>query len=306
VVVGMAVLATAAAAAVSSGVAMAPRAGATYPGVNGQIAFSATKGGVDQVWTMTATGSNKTRITSPPRENTDPAWNGPSTRIVFSTVPPSGTSQIFEMNPVGHLRTQITHGTRSYFDPVKNAADTKIVASGTVKGVLNLFMMNVDGTHVQRFTKLPSDDVNPDFSPDGTKVTWERDRPNGTSDIMIKNANGTGGAVQLTSGGGNDITPTYAPSGTRIGYSHIVGNKGTARIWSMNPDGTGKTKVTNNAVGTFYDNPQYSPDGGKFVFIREKSSTHPTDIFTIDTSGGNLERFTDGNFIVTGVAWGSA
>jgi hypothetical protein len=42
------------------------------------------------------------------------------------------------------------------------------------------------------------------------------------------------------------------------------------------------------------------------VFIREKNSTHPTDIFTTDTSGGNLERFTDGNFIVTGVAWGSA
>jgi Tol biopolymer transport system component len=123
---------------------------------------------------------------------------------------------------------------------------------------------------------------------------------------MSKNASGIGGAVQLTHGGGNNITPTYAPNGLRIGYSHIVGSKGTARIYSMNPDGTGQVRVTANAIGTFYDNPQYSPNGAKFVFIRERDTHHPTDIFTVDVTGGNLERFTDGTFIVTGVAWGSA
>lgn len=298
-----------AAAAMSAGLllssaATAPPAGATYPGVNGKIAYSASKGGFDQIWTMTHTGSNKTRITTT-RENTDPMWTGPSNRIIFSTVPPSGVSQIFEMNATGHLRTQITFGTRSFFDPVKNAAGTKIVASGWVQGVLNLFMMDADGTNIHRFTQLPADDVSPDFSPDGLKVVWERDRPNGTSDIMIKNTDGTGFA-QLTAGGGNNITPTYCGDCGRIGYSHITGNKGTARIWSMNVDGTGKFKVTNNAVGTFYDNPQYSPDGMKFVFIRQDNGHQPTDIFTVDAFGGNLERFTDGNFIVTGVAWGSA
>src|SRR5438045_7887766 len=86
VVAGTAVFATATATAVAAlAFAAAPPAGATYPGTNGKIAYSATSGGADQIWTMTATGSNKERITLPPRENTDPSWNGVSNRIVFTT-----------------------------------------------------------------------------------------------------------------------------------------------------------------------------------------------------------------------------
>ena len=280
---------------------------ATYPGDNGKIAFTDGKGNTLQIWTMGPNGTNKTKITGPPRDNFSPSFNHTGERMVFNTVPPSGVTQIYEMHHTGNLRTQITTGNRSFFHPAINHDGTRIVAAGELKnGNLNLFLMNANGTNIQRFTTLEkSNDVDPSFSPDGTKVLWERDRPNGNSDIMVKPVAG-GPTIQLDSGSQVALSPSFSPTGTHVVFSHEIGNKGTANIKTVLATGGGQTALTNVPTGTFLTNPVWSPNNLRIAYMRLKDSNQPSDIYVMDATGANRERLTDGQFLVFDLDWAKA
>ena len=51
-------------------------------------------------------------------------------------------------------------------------------------GNYEIYMMNNDGSAPQRLTANPADDLNPVFSPDGTKVLFHSNR-NGNYDIFL-------------------------------------------------------------------------------------------------------------------------
>ena len=280
-------------------------AAATYPGNNGKIAFTNGKGDLAQIWTMGPNGTNKTRITEPPRDNFSPSWNHTGERMVFNTIPPSGVIQIYAMHHNGTLRTQVTTGNRDFLYPAINHDGTKIVASGVLgNGNANLFMMDANGTHIERFTQLEgSNDVEASFSPDGSKVLWERDRPNGDSDIMVKPSAG-GPTTQLDGGNQRALSPGFSPDGTHVVFSHEVGNKGTANIKTMLSTGGGQVALTNVAKGTFLTNPAWSPNNLRIAYMRLKDTNQPSDIYVMDANGSNKERLTDGQYLVLDLDWG--
>lgn len=278
---------------------------ATYPGPDGHIAFTNGKGSSLQIWTMTANGTNKTQITSPPRDNFSPSFNHTGERMVFNTIPPKGVTQIYEMHHNGNLRTQVTTGNRSFFHPAINHDGTRIIAAGELKnGNVNLFLMHADGTHIERFSTMEkSNDVDPSFSPDGSKVIWERDRPNGDTDILVKPTLG-GQTVKLDAGNQRAGSPSFSPDGNHVVFSHAIGNKGTANIKRMNADGTGQQALTNVATGTYLTNPVWSPNGTYIAYMRLKDSNQPSDIYKMHAAdGSNKERLTDGQFLVFDLDW---
>lgn len=281
-------------------------AGATYPGANGKIAFTAPYKGTAQIWTMNENGAGRTRLTGPARANFHPGFTSDGKKMVFIATSEAGVNQIYMMNTDGNLRTRVTTGSRSFGDPAISPDGKWIVAAGW-KGTnpKNLWLVRADGTGAKRFTEAPGDDLGPSFSPDGKSVVWTRFREDGTSDILVKNLDGTG-AKQLTSGTGDDKGPSYSPDGTKIVFTHMVGNKNTGRLWIMNADGTGRSKRTDNPDGTMFDHAIWSPDGTKIAFIRERDSVHAVaDLFVISAAGGGgMTNLTDGRNEPMDFDWG--
>ncbi|MEA2234116.1 MAG: hypothetical protein QOD83_3932 [Solirubrobacteraceae bacterium] len=131
----------------------------------------------------------------------------------------------------------------------------------------HIYVMNTDGAGSQ-VTNGPANDLDPVFSPDGTRIAFARavGGPQGQYDIYVMNTNGTN-VTQLTNEPKDDRYPAWSPDGTKIafrGYPPVGG----AAIFTMNPDGTGQAAIKNTGGG---DQPTWSPDGTRVAY----SGTYP-------------------------------
>lgn len=119
-------------------------------------------------------------------------------------------------------------------------------------------------------------DFNPAWSPDGTKIAFERN-----SEIYAMNADGTGQTI-LT-GEGIDLfgsSPTWSPDGSKIAFS---GSAGLASgIYVMNADGTGVELLSTGPVF----NPAWSPDGTKIAFQDFDPGSLEYAIYIINAADG--------------------
>ena len=123
-----------------------------------------------------------------------------------------------------------------------------------------IFIVNEDGTNMRQLTDGPEYDINPCWSPDGTKIAFGRAIQGfADSTIWVMNSDGSG-LRQLTSGG-YQTAPAWSPDGTKIMFhKEGGGNEGIYVIGANGPVGPGSLLVA-NGLG-----PSWSPDGSKIAF----------------------------------------
>ncbi|HEY0867367.1 MAG TPA: hypothetical protein VGE01_08315 [Fimbriimonas sp.] len=107
-----------------------------------------------------------------------------------------------------------------------------------------IFRYNVDGSGRTRLTNHAQSSNIPSYSPDGTRIVFERanaDSPY-TRQIYRVNADGTG-LLQLTDNADDNTRATWSPDGTKVAWYRRVNNTGDYYVHTMNPNGTGKVSV---------------------------------------------------------------
>jgi dipeptidyl aminopeptidase/acylaminoacyl peptidase len=113
----------------------------TFPGPNGQIAFSSTRDGVNnyEIYVMNSNGSGQTRLTDEPDAfDGDPSWSPDGTKIAFVTD-----------------RDAVSDGDDDIDDIF-----------------FDIYVMNSDGSGQTRLTDNDGFDGHPSWSPDGTKIAF--------------------------------------------------------------------------------------------------------------------------------------
>ncbi len=169
---------------------------AAFPGPNGVIAFEAQLGGSDsssEICSLSADGQGGAhRLTSDGSPDRDPHWFADGSKVLWvSERESSNNDTLFTMNPDGSAQTQLVAGGTDN-DP-SMAPDKSFVVVSVSGNEVGIERINLPSGTRARLTAPPYRDRDPEVSPDGTKVAFDRDMtaPKRDDEIWIVNADGS-------------------------------------------------------------------------------------------------------------------
>ncbi|MEA3494010.1 MAG: Ig-like domain-containing protein [Candidatus Margulisiibacteriota bacterium] len=152
-------------------------------------------------------------------------------------------------------------------------------------------------TDLKQLTSDEAWDIEPAWSPDGTKLAFSSIR-SGNYEIWTMNANGTG-LQNITNNSALDVKPSWSPDGTKVAF--VSDRSGNKDIWVANADGSGvPLQLT---VLTIVDtNPTWAPDGSKIAFASDRSGNF--DIWLVNSDGtGTPAKLTSGEAFDKEPSW---
>ncbi|NWF64227.1 MAG: protein kinase, partial [Chloroflexi bacterium] len=166
----------------------------------------------------------------------------------------------------------------------------RIVFTCTRGDYNQLCMVNRDGTDFVQLTDVAASNYYPVFTPDAISILFASNRAGPNFDFFILNFVERE-IFQLTINIGNVISPDFSPDGRMIVFANKAGDTPTS-IWMMNADGLNARRVytgTGNIVSV-----AWSPDGEKIAYAMNTGTPQEYEIFTMDTSGRNHLKISQG------------
>jgi Tol biopolymer transport system component len=162
----------------------------------------------------------------------------------------------------------------------------------------DIFVAKADGSQRRQVTNGPGFRYNPAWSPDGQRILYRVEGPEGApvdpkrDGIWVVNADGSGdSSLSIASGivGAGHAQP-WSPDGTRIVMSgaHFGG---ALRIWVMNADGGQPRPLTPESIGEA-QYPAWSPDGKHIAFSGVTSGIFR--LYVMNADGSELRPLTGG------------
>jgi len=86
----------------------------------------------------------------------------------------------------------------------------------------------------------------------------------GNAELFVMPVDG-GEAANITNTGASEFNARWRPDGKKIGY--LSARSGSTQLWEMNPDGTGKTQISEIEGGI--NGFEYAPNQKKILYIKE-------------------------------------
>jgi Tol biopolymer transport system component len=146
-----------------------------------------------------------------------------------------------------------------------------------------------DPAVLSRVTEDPASEMQPAYSPDGSRIAYTSDR-DGNLEIYVADADGQG-ATRLTHTSPTapfatvESYPAWTPDGAQIVYQ---ANSGTgAQVWIMNADGSNQRQLTSLGENQW---PAVSPDGQTIAFVSTRDQRY--DVYLMGIDGGNQRNAT--------------
>lgn len=255
--------------------------------INGDVVWADSLGKIvfgksGDIWIMDDDGTNQKNLTNSPGTDLSPSFSPDASKIAYWN---ETSQQVLVMNSDGTGRTPFftsSGGNMLEVGPVWSPSGDSILFSYGAYNHYDLWTIRLSDLLLQNLTNDAMYDAQPTWNPDGSKIMYtRRTNPWDANSVQIwsMNADGTDKA-QITSTGLN-TDPDWSRDGSRIVYA----SGGAGRdIWTMNPDGTGVIALTSNA--NFENFPEWSPDGGQLVYIRE------TNIWMMNADGTEQVQIT--------------
>lgn len=146
--------------------------------------------------------------------------------------------------------------------------------------MMDIYIMNADGSNVKRLTHTLGYDGGPFFSPDGERITWRRFAPNGaTAEIFTMKIDGTD-QRRITRVNAMSWAPYYHPSGDYLIFTNNSLGFANFELFIVDAEGRQEPVRVTHTEG-FDGLPVFHPEGDKMVWTTNRND-EKSQIFYAD------------------------
>lgn len=182
--------------------------GAAYSPDGRRLALTMSFLGNPEVFILDTDKGAVTRLTHSFGFDVDPSWSPDGTKMAFVTSR-TGRPMVFSMDASGVQEPKrLTFAGRYNATPSWSIQNNKIAFAGWKDSHFDIFIMNPDGTNIERLTKAQGNNEDPHFSPDGNFIAFSSNRT-GSKNIYVMNVDGSY-VRRLTYGLGNCVAPKWS------------------------------------------------------------------------------------------------
>lgn len=211
------------------------------------ISFTAI-GGVIEIRQVPSTGGETeilVKSVEPNLSKSNPRWSPDGEWLAFVTRPElENSSEIYRLNlKTGGEPERLTDSNGGNWYPIWSADSQWIVFVSQRDGPPEVYRVNLQTKENERLTQTRGSNLYPSLSPDGKWVVYNSNREGDKMHIYRQHVE-TGEIQQLTHEN-NNLLPVWSPGGNWIVYVSENKQDG-AEIYLMNPDGSGKKRLTNS------------------------------------------------------------
>ena len=193
-----------------------------------------------ELFTMAPDGSGRTQVTSLGSASF-PAWSPDGSKLALASYSTTTSNyDIWTVAANGTNPMQLTSSPAEDIAPSWSPDSSKIAFQSNRDGDREIYVMDADGGHPTDVTnRHASEEQSADWSTDGSKIVFSSTAPNGSPDVFVMNAAGSGD----TRLGAGDY-PTWSPDGKRIAFTRSAA--GGTNLFTMKADGTDVVQVTHD------------------------------------------------------------
>jgi len=180
---------------------------------------------------------------------------------------------------------------------------SRITLEGTA---IQIVTARPDGSDLRVLTPATEgvQDLDPKWSPDGSRILFERDLPAGRVQIVVVRANGRGERVidtHCVAPCDSDQMPTWTPDGRHIAFTRVVGpfdrpggSAASAVLWVADADGTDVRRLSERGIDGVYEDYQahWSPDRSYIQFLRIRNQPFNSAVFRMRPNGTGARQLT--------------
>ena len=257
--------------------ATAAPAQATFPGANGDVAFSAPGPAGSEIYRVPPSGGAAVNITQQPGNDYQPAWSPDGSKIAFAHEDPTTIQRdiwVLDAASPGQpvkVTNDVPNDNHMTWSP-----DGSMIAFERRVGATNfdIYVAPSDGTgsSTPLITGAGFQAV-PVWSPDGTRLAFTDDS-SGSTNVYVVAANGMGPHVPIAATPTSiESNPDWSPDSTRLAMAR------DGHLLIANANGTGAEQPL---PGGNREQPVWSPDGTRLAF---SSAGFPGDISTVGVDG---------------------
>lgn len=169
----------------------------------------------------------------------------------------------------------------------------KIVFSSDREGTYHLYVVNVDGSGLQKVTDDPAGDLSPRWSPDGSQIAFSR-----TGSLYVMNSDGSDVREILAAEPEATAAPCkagsflggWSPDGKRLTFYAASATRGIGQICIIGSDGSDLTVVVSEPPA-YHVEPSWSPDGEWIAFRSIRDDNH--EIYIVKPNGDSVTNLTN-------------
>jgi len=234
------------------------------PGTNtaGILAFYSNRDGNPEIYSMHADGSGLTRLTNDPAFDDSPAISPDGRQIAFLS---------------------------ARNDPNPQFPNLKY----------EIYVMDIDGNHLQRLTNTEAAEDHPAWSSDGSQISFDADYDgDGFYEIYAIHPDGTN-LTRLTENPSNDQFADWSPDGSQIAFASD--RNGNWDIFVMDADGSNQKALTDRPDWELF--PAWSPDGNQIAFNGLVPRSRNTEVYVMNADGSNIRQLTNSPGFDENPAW---
>ncbi len=247
--------------------------------MNGLIAYESQRSGPSELYLSRPDGSGQFRFAT----GQLPVWSPDGTKLAYLN---NGEVRIINADGTGDrkLPTNLPGGFYPPSHPPSHPPSWMPDGMRVLyRGSNGFFLVNIDGSGE---TKLPFPaDFNPGgflkISPDGTRFLFA------SRTVNVVNLDGSG-LTRITSqpaGNGGDESASWSSDGSKIVFSSSRDTNSTPELYTINVDGTGLRRLTND---NFFDQyPVWSPDGSRIAFVKN------SQVFVMNADGSDARQLSN-------------